>query len=230
MVVYETENNSSQVNDAGPTDDLRTIVVAGVSSGAGKTCLAESMTRALAGRFQTAAAKMTVTHGERGCPHGGKGCDVCGSLGGEFQVITRENIIKQEGTDTARLAAAGASPVVWAITKEAAVLEAWREMSRLMRGAACAVIESNTLALVIKPALTLMIVDPSVSRKIWKPSAEHLIAHADYVIFNDRGPKEKRAERLAEVESWRGSTQDLIFVFHPHQAAQHPALIARLKE
>jgi hypothetical protein len=230
MVVYEVENNNSQGRGAGPTDGLRTIVVAGVSSGAGKTSLAESMTRALAGSFRTAAAKMTVTHGERGCPHGGKGCDVCGSLGGNFQVITRENIIKQQGTDTARLAAAGASPVVWAITKEAAVLEAWREMSGLMRGAACAVIESNTLALVIKPSLTLMIVDPSVSRKIWKPSAEHLIAHADHLIFNDRGPKEKREARLAEVESLRGSIQDLIFVSHPHQAAQHPALIASLQK
>jgi hypothetical protein len=230
MVVYETENNKTQVNDAGLANSLRTIVVAGVSSGAGKTCLAESMTRALAGRIHTAAAKMTVTHGERGCPHGGKGCDVCGSLGGDFQVITRENIILQQGTDTARLAEAGARPVVWAITKEAAVLDAWREMRGLMQKAAWAVIESNTLALVIKPTLTLMIVDPSVSRKIWKPSAEHLIAHADYVIFNERGPKERRVERLAEVENLRGSIRDLIFVSHPHQAAQHPALVARLNE
>ena len=228
MVVYEAENNGSQLHRKEPAERLRTIVVAGVSSGAGKTCVAESMTRALAGRCPTAAAKITVTHGERGCPHGGKGCNVCGSLGGNFQVITRENIILQQGTDTARLAAAGAVPVVWAITKEAAIEDAWREMSRLMSLNACVVIESNTLAQIIKPTLTLMVVDPSVSRKIWKPSAAHLIAAADFIIFNDRGPREKRAARLAEVESLRGATQGLIFVTHPHQAADHPALIASL--
>jgi hypothetical protein len=230
MVVYEAENKGPQIPSVEPHEHLRTILVAGVSSGAGKTCVAESMTRALAGRCPTAAAKITVTHGERGCPHGGKGCNVCGSLGGDFQVITRENIILQQGTDTARLADAGAIPVVWAITKEAAIKEAWREMSRLMSKATCAVIESNTLAQIIKPTLTLMVVDPSVNRRIWKPSAEHLIATADYIIFNDRGPQEKRAERLAEVERLRGSTLDLIFVSHPHQAAQHPALIASLTE
>jgi hypothetical protein len=230
MVVYEAENKGARVHRAESAERPRTIVVAGVSSGAGKTCVAESMTKALAGRWRTAAAKITVTHGERGCPHGGKGCNVCGSLGGDFQVITRENIISQEGTDTARLAAAGAVPVVWAITREASIKDAWREMSRLMSEAACAVIESNTLALVMRPTLTLMVVDPSVSRKIWKPSAERLIASADYVIFNDRGPREKRLERLAEVESLRGSTVDLIFVSHPHQAAEHPALIAGLTD
>jgi hypothetical protein len=230
MVVYGAENKGSQVHRTESAERLRTIVVAGVSSGAGKTCVAESMTRALAGRCRTAAAKITVTHGERGCPHGGKGCNVCGSLGGDFQVITRENIILQPGTDTARLASAGAVPVVWAITRESSIEDAWREMSRLMSLNVCAVIESNTLAQIIRPTLTLMVVDPGVSRKIWKPSAEHLIAAADYVIFNDRGPKEKREARLAEVESLRGSTQGLIFVTHPHQAADHPALIAGLTE
>ena len=230
MVVYAAENNGSQIKRTESAERLHTIVVAGVSSGAGKTCLAESMARALAARCRTAAAKITVTHGERGCPHGGKSCNVCGSLGGEFQIITRENIISQQGTDTARLAAAGAVPVVWAITKETAIKDAWREMSGLMSEATCAVIESNTLAQIIKPTLTLMVVDPSMSRKIWKPSAEQLIAAADYVIFNNRGPRERRLELLTEVESLRGSNRDLIFVSHPHQAADHPALIASLTE
>jgi hypothetical protein len=230
MVVYEAEIKDQRVNRAEPAERLRTIVVAGVSSGAGKTCVAEALTRLMAERCRTAAAKITVTHGERGCPHGGKGCDVCGSLGGDFQVITRDNIILQPETDTARLAAAGGSPVVWAITKENHVAEAWREMSRLMSNAACAVIESNTLAQVIKPTLTLMVVDPSVSRKIWKPSAERLIASAERVIFNDRGPQLNRAERVAEVLHLRGSIRDVIFVSHPHQAAEHPALLASLTE
>lgn len=231
MVVSGAENRSLAVErEESGAARLRTIVVAGVSSGAGKTGVAVSLTAALAARCRTAAAKITVTHGERGCPHGGKGCDVCGTLGGQFQVIDRESIIRQAGTDTARLAEAGGQPVLWAITREDSIGDAWREMLGRMSGSSCAVIESNTLALVIKPTLTLMVVDPSVSRRIWKPSAERLIAEADFVIFNDRGTPEQRAERLSEVERLRGSTADLIRISHPSEAATHDALIANLTE
>jgi hypothetical protein len=231
MVVSNAENKSLPIErEEGGADSLRTIVVAGVSSGAGKTGVAVSLTAALAAHGRTAAAKITVTHGERGCPHGGKGCDVCGTLGGEFQIIERESIITQAGTDTARLAAAGGKPVLWAITREEFVGDAWREMRGRMSAAACAVIESNTLALVIKPTLTLMVVDPSVSRRIWKPSAERLIAEADFVIFNDRGTTEQRTACLAEVERLRGSTADLIRVSHPSEVAAQKALVAHLTE
>lgn len=197
----------------------RTFIVAGVSSGAGKTSVAEVVTALLAKERRTAAAKITVTHGERGCPHGGKGCNVCTSLGGDFQIVTREAIIAQPGTDTARLLAAGGSPVIWAITRDVAIEEAWQAMSMLMSRAECVVIESNTLAEHIKPALTLMIVDPTVSRKIWKPSAEHLIATADLLIFNDRGTAEKRAALLLEIERLRGTSSDIIYVSHPRELA-----------
>lgn len=210
--------------------EIRTIVVAGVTSGAGKTSVAEVVLRLLSSRCPTAAAKITVTHGERGCPHGGKGCDVCGSLGGNFQVITKESVIKQPGTDTARLSEAGAQRVLWAITREMFVADAWREMKSLMRGARLAVIESNTLALTIRPELTLMVVDPTVSRRLWKPSAESLIASADLLIFNDRGSSEKRRALLEEVERLRGTTEDLLFVTHPHEINHHQPLVTRLEE
>ncbi len=230
MVVLDQEKRGEPLSRAPEAEALRTIVVAGVSSGAGKTSLAESLTALLAERCRTAGAKITVTHGERGCPHGGKGCDVCGTLGGQFQIIDRESIIEQAGTDTARLAAAGGKPVLWAITREEFIGDAWREMRDRMSAAACAVIESNTLALIMKPALTLMVVDPSVSRRIWKPSAERLIAEADFVIFNDRGTAEQRTACLTEVERLRGSTADLIRVSHPSESATHNALVAHLTE
>jgi hypothetical protein len=218
-----------QVNREQMIDEsLRTIVVAGVSSGAGKTSVAEAVTGILSRQRRTAAAKITVTHGERGCPHGGKGCNVCSSLGGDFQIINRESIITQPGTDTARLQAAGASPVVWAITRDVAIKEAWLEMRGILSEAACAVIESNTLTEHIRPTLTLMIVDPTVSRKIWKPSAERLIASADCLIFNHRGTAEKREALLKEIARLRPNTDDLIHVSHPHEITKHPALVERL--
>jgi hypothetical protein len=229
MVVSDKEKMMTQSAAEAHEDNTAVIVVAGVSSGAGKTSLAEAVIKILAAVGRTAAAKITVTHGERGCPHGGRGCDVCGSLGGEFQVITRSSIIKQHGTDTARLTDAGASQVLWTITREEFIGDAWREMSRLMSGAGCVVVESNTLALTIKPALTLMIADPSVSRRLWKPSAERLIATADFLIFNDRGPEDKRTLLLEEIERLRGTTRDALFVPHPHEIENQRGLIERLR-
>ncbi|MBV9957730.1 MAG: hypothetical protein JO360_04880 [Acidobacteria bacterium] len=196
---------------------LRTIVVAGIASGAGKTSVAEAVTGHMAGLCPTAAAKITVTHGERGCPHGGKGCNVCSSLGGDFQLIERTNIIAQPGTDTARLLDAGGRPVVWAITRDVAIGAAWRELHQLLKSAACAVIESNTLAEHIKPTLTLMIVDPTISRRIWKSSAERLIAKADCLIFNERGTQAQHKTLLEEITRLRGHTDDLVRVSHPHE-------------
>jgi hypothetical protein len=211
-------------SQTGETAHAHAVIIAGVSSGAGKTSVAEAITGMLAKEFHTAAAKITVTHGERGCPHGGKGCNVCTSLGGDFQIVTRDSIIQQAGTDTARLLAAGGKPVVWAITRDVAIKTAWQEMAKLFVAADYVVIESNTLAQTIKPAATLMIVDPTVSRKIWKPSAEHLIATANHIIFNDRGTAERRATLLSEIERLRGNIDDLIYVSHPHEIAAHTVL------
>lgn len=230
MVVSDREKMMGNASTAGRVHEIAVVVVAGVTSGAGKTSLAEAVIRIISAHFATAAAKITVTHGERGCPHGGKGCNVCGSLGGKYQVITRASIITQPGTDTARLSEAGAFRVLWTITREEFVHDAWQEMRASLIEAKCVVVESNTLALTIEASLTLMVVDPTVSRRLWKPSAEHLIATADFLIFNDRGPEQKRRALLEEIKRLRGTTDDLLFVAHPHEIESHAILIERLKE
>jgi hypothetical protein len=230
MVVSNKEKINASTSEAECGGSVSVIVVAGVTSGAGKTSLAEATTRILSRRCETAAAKVTVTHGERGCPHGGKGCNVCGSLGGQYQVITRSSIITQPGTDTARLSEAGAFKVLWTITREEFIKDAWREMLSLIGDAKCIVVESNTLALVIKPALTLMVVDPTMSRRLWKPSAEGLIASADFLIFNERGTERKRQELLEEIERLRGSINGLLFVAHPREIENHLPFLDRLME
>ena len=230
MVVSNTEKMIAATRPQSSKVTLPVIVVAGVTSGSGKTSVAEAVINLLSEHYSTAAAKITVTHGERGCPHGGKGCDVCGSLGGQFQVITRDSIIQQPGTDTSRLSEAGAVRVLWTITREEFIGDAWREMESLARGVECMVVESNTLALTIKPALTLMVADPTVSRRLWKPSAERLIATADIVVFNDRGEESKRQALLEEIERLRGTTDGLLFVSHPHDVKSQEAFIRKLKQ
>lgn len=205
------------------------VLIAGSSSGAGKTAVAETVTRLLSMSYRTAAAKITVTHGERGCPHGGKGCQVCSSLDGDFQVISKESIIAQSGTDTARLQASGGNPVAWVITRDVALEAAWQETRSLFKNVDCIVVESNSLAAHVDPRLTLMVVDPSISRKIWKPSAVRLIATADYVIFNNRGPQLQRELLTRDIENLRGDLCDVIYVNHPYELAKDPRLIQSLK-
>lgn len=229
-MVASVSDNGQTMSDDAAINELRIIVVAGVASKAGKTSLAEAVTRVLASRTPVGAAKITVTHGERGCPHGGKGCNVCSSLGGEYRVIGKPSIIGQEGTDTARLEAAGAHPVVWAITRAEFILDAYTEMRKGLSEVSCAVIESNTLAVVTKPALTLMIVDPTVSRRLWKPSAETLIARAEIVVFNDRGTRDKRLALLKEIESLRGTTEGVIELEHPSAASGHAGIVSAVIE
>lgn len=229
MVVSASHNPTANEGfNAKSEDVLRTIVVAGVASKAGKTSLAEAVTRILAQAVPIGAAKITVTHGERGCPHGGKGCNVCSSLGGEYQVTQNPSIIAQEGTDTARLQAAGGNPVLWTITRVEYILDAWEEMQAKMKDVFYAVIESNTLAVVTRPTMTLMIVDPTVSRRLWKPSAEQLIATADLVIFNDRGTEERKHATHKEIENLRGTTDDIVRLSHPAEAKENNRIVRML--
>ncbi len=209
-------------------DKLKTIAVAGVASGAGKTSLAEAVISFLAKDYATGAAKITVTHGERGCPHGGKGCNVCSSLGGDFQVISKASVIEQAGTDTARLSTAGAYPVVWAITKSEMIIPAWEAMRIAFSDVEYVVIESNTLAQKIQTALTLMIVDPTVSRRLWKPSATDLIKTADLIVFNNRGTSAKREATIGEILTLRGALDSVMQVEHPHEAANSSSLFRQL--
>lgn len=196
------------------------MIVSGVTSGAGKTSLAVAVIGYLRQRTAVSAAKLTVTHGERGCPHGGKGCNVCSSLGGDYQIISKSETIAQKGTDTARFLEAGASKVLWGITRDVSIGAMWEEMARSFTRNECVVIESNTLALTIKPTLNIMIVDPTVSRRLWKPSATGLISSADIVVFNDRG---NGTVIRHEVAMLRG-VGEVIYISHPAEAAANHEL------
>lgn len=208
----------------------RCVIVAGTASKAGKTSVAAACVRMLSAQTKSVgAAKITVTHGERGCPHGGKGCNVCSTLGGDFQITSKQSIIEQPGTDTAKLYDAGASPVLWTITGFEHVAAAWRQMYKSLRAADSIVVESNTLALTITPELCLMMVDPTVRRRLWKPSAETLIQCADLVIYNKRGTTEEQNKLDEELRRLRPS-KEIIYVEHPDRLAANDRFTEHLSQ
>ena len=227
-MLVETEKNLQ--NTKHPVRrDFKVIAVAGVTSGSGKTSLAEAIIKLLSKQNLVGAAKITVTHGEKGCPHGGKGCNTCSSLGGEYQIINKPSVISQRGTDTSRFETAGGKPVVWVITKDTAFVEAWCEAVESFQAESFIVVESNTLALKSKPDMTVMIVDPSVSRKLWKTSACLLIEQADVLVFNKRGNENQVALALEETKKIRGDKNGIIFVNHPHEIVKEKAFIENLE-
>lgn len=205
------------------------VSVSGASSRAGKTALAETLLRRLRPRAP-AAVKFTTTDDvfER-CPRGSP-CVVC-DIALPFRLVRDERTLHEPGTDTERLARAGAERVVWAIAKRAAVGPAWQAVRRAVRGAEWVVMEGSSIVDLALPDLHLFVVHPFLSPRRWKDTTAGLVARADAVIVN-RPHAEPRApadEVLHALRALRGA-RDLIVadVTRPLDAWAPAPLLARL--
>lgn len=169
---------------------LTIISVAGACSRSGKTAVAVSLLRWL-GPGAAAALKFTTTEDvfER-CPRGTP-CVVC-DIDVPFRIIEEDPILGQPGTDTQRLQAAGASRVVWAISRAGAVHAAWAAVRARVARVQLAVMEGSTIVRAARPDLVAFVVHPFLSPERWKPGSSALIAQADAVLVN-RPADEPRA-------------------------------------
>jgi len=182
---------------------LELIAVAGACSRSGKTALAATLLRALpAGAV---AVKFTTTDDvfER-CPRGTP-CVVCG-IEVPYRIIQDPRVLAEAGTDTARLAEAGASRVLWVIAKQSAAQKAWAAVEARLAGEAVVVMEGSTVVDLSGPRLVLFVVHPFLCPSRWKPTTGRLLRRADVVIVNvPRG--ERRAPSMAvtaEIARHRG--------------------------
>lgn len=177
---------------------MTTVVVAGSSSRAGKTALAETVLRSLGGR--DAAVKFTTTDDvfER-CPRGTT-CIVC-DIDVPFKVVRDDATLLESGTDTARLRAATEGPVLWTIARKSMGALAW-EATRLLLdqergGARGLVVEGSTVASLCSPDFTFFVVHPFLSPARWKEGTRELMGRADCVVVNR--PASESREPSAEV-------------------------------
>src|SRR5512138_807087 len=124
------------------------VSISGPCSRSGKTAAAVSLLRAAEGR--AAAVKFTTTEDvfER-CPRG-TACVVC-DIEVPFRIVDEPSILDEPGTDTARLRAAGARTVVWAIARQSAVAEAWAAVRRRLAGQERVVMEGSTIVSEARP-------------------------------------------------------------------------------
>jgi hypothetical protein len=180
------------------------VCVSGACSRSGKTALAVTLLQALP-RGAATAVKFTTTEDvfER-CPRGTP-CVVC-DIDVPYRVVEDEAVLRQSGTDTDRLAAAGARKVVWAIARASAVEAAWDAVLRRLDGACPAVIEGSTIVATARPELLCFVLHPFLSPARWKPTSPSLIGRADAVIVNVPAAERRSpaAAVLAEVERHRG--------------------------
>jgi hypothetical protein len=177
---------------------MGTVVVAGSSSRAGKTALAETVLRAFGNA--AAAVKFTTTDDifEK-CPRG-TSCIVC-DIDVPFKVVRDEATLSEMGTDTARLKNATRGPVLWTITRRSVAEQAWQATLRLVNQARAdskaevsedgLVIEGSTVASLCAPDFTFFVVHPFLSPERWKDGTRELIGRADCVVIN-RQAVEKR--------------------------------------
>src|SRR5436190_2602926 len=181
------------------------ISISGACSRSGKTAAAVSLLRALpAGR--AAAVKFTTAEDvfER-CPRGTT-CIVC-DIDVPFRIVEDPAVLAEAGTDTARLAEAGAARVVWAIARASAVPAAWAAVRERLREVDLVVMEGSTIVTVAEPDLQVFVAHPWLSPERWKPTSAACVAAADLVVVN-RPRSEARppsAEVMDALRRYRGS-------------------------
>jgi len=188
---------------------LPLVSVAGATSRAGKTALAESILRGLPTGSATAVKFTTTEDVFERCPRGTP-CVVC-DIDVPFRIVSEDSVIREAGTDTLRLAEAGARRVVWAIARKQAVRHAWRQVSSLLAPGLW-VMEGSTITLEAKPELLLFVVHPFLDPARWKETSAHLLGAADAVVVN-RPSGEPRAPSpsvLAAIQARRERDDVLI--------------------
>ena len=158
---------------------MRIVSVSGAGSRAGKTALAESLLRALPPRTAKAVKFTTTEDVFERCPRGSV-CVVC-DIDVPFRIVRDPAVLRQPGTDTDRLAAAGAREVVWAIARAAAAPLAWAAVARFLDDAPLAILEGSTVVEqgLARPDLRLFVAHRSMPPERWKPTSAALVAAAD---------------------------------------------------
>jgi hypothetical protein len=180
------------------------ISIAGATSRAGKTALAEAVLRALP-EGSAAAVKFTTTEDvfER-CPRGSR-CVVC-NIDVPYRIVDDARVLGEPHTDTRRLAEAGARNVVWAIARAKSVAPAWQAVVKRLGGASIVVMEGSTIVETARPDLLIFVAHPFLSPERWKPTSAALLARADLVVVNSPAG-ERRAPAASVLAAIRAKAQ-----------------------
>jgi molybdopterin-guanine dinucleotide biosynthesis protein len=173
---------------------MKIVSVLGTASNTGKTTVASYIIRSLldctpsvSGESVRArrlgALKITVRH-EGVCPRHLQ-CDTCDKQDTPFKVITGDEIIKEEGKDTACLLNSGADKVVWLQTDSIVEGEGIKAALGCFDKDNTLIVEGNSLLRVRDADVSILVATPSVKKM--KRSAKLLLNRIDIVAINMHG-------------------------------------------
>jgi hypothetical protein len=160
------------------------ISVAGATSRAGKTLLAEQLIHYCASRgVPVYAVKFTTTSDiPSPCPRGTP-CTVC-DLSEKFRIVRDPEILLQPGKNTQRLAAAGAAEIIWIISRKSYLPEAYGHLLTHLSADAVTVMEGSTITSFCEPDLLFYVAANHIGPSRWKDNAQEILAGADFFILN----------------------------------------------
>ncbi|MBW6459129.1 MAG: molybdenum cofactor guanylyltransferase [Bacteroidales bacterium] len=142
---------------------------------------------------------VTIDPNEGNCPRGGKGCGVCTSLIGDYE-ITDEKILNPK-KDTSRMLMAGAKKVYFLKVSVHSLEKGLKALLKIIPENALTVCESNSIRKVIEPGLFLVI--KNLKEKQVKESCAEVIQYADKVIdFSDMSWNFSPDRVLIKNNSW----------------------------
>jgi len=203
------------------------VTVSGACSRAGKTAAAVALVEAHP-RSSAIAVKFTTTEDVFvRCPRGTP-CVVC-DIDVPYRIVGDEATLRQPGTDTDRLAAAGARRVVWVIAKREHAAAAWAAVKGSLRDEPV-VIEGSSIVEIAQPDLNVFVVHPFLAPERWKAGSDRLVRSADFVVVNLHR-RERRAPAqsvVSALEQWRGGREIRVANVTRPLAEWAPDLLRRL--
>ncbi len=212
------------------TSQLKKIIIASLSKGAGKTALAE----ALLGIIRPArwgAAKITLAEEAQALPsYLDSHCRKPEFSKRGYVIVPEEGAADHTVTDTRRFVRAGAEPVFWIIARPDAVPQAWADLADRLGESPGVIIESSTLALHVDADLTLLLIDISVPPVRWKSTADALIGKADVIIVR-RSDRPTPAENALLIRTARRRARsEMMYVRSVADAVRSSLLQDRLSK
>lgn len=173
---------------------MKTICIGSVSSGCGKTSVAELLLKAFPG---WAALKVTPCRPDEACPSG-RDCGACEPPADGFEIITDRNVLARPGKDTARLLKAGASRVIWVRSVPKSLSEALESALALLSDAPGVIVESTTAVPLFEGFRVVVTMNGAVEMKA---SAREALACADLIALNLTDSRPSALAVPTDVES-----------------------------
>ena len=156
------------------------ILIGATSRNIGKTSLAVELIKELALVYNVIGLKVTtIQPRHKKCPRGGKGCGVCTSLQGNYDIVQEKD--KTKNKDTSKLLCAGAKKVYWIRVFDDYVTEAIHEFCKMIPNNTVIICESNSIRKYVLPGLFIML-DTENQESQKKKSALDVIDKANVVL------------------------------------------------